>query len=267
MSRPQPLGAPLATGRTHRALGRSARGWDDREGRATRSHPQRSLEMGEPPEPSRSNESSHVAAPGSSCHLWLASVPMLLRCRCPSAGERRPSSDRMTPRSSPCSARTRLQAGLRDARRGTRGDPCEQRCAARPSRGRRIWTRGAGVERRGGAGLGARWCGGRWRCSGPHVPGRSRRTRTPDFSLSSGPFGQNIPGHASPAVAASYAEVLFAEVAGEYEFCVDAPGAARLIIEGFELASSAAGTGQGCGVVGLAPGISRRGGLRHPGQR
>lgn len=80
------------------------------------------------------------------------------------------------------------------------------------------------------------------------------RTRTPDFSLSSGSFGQNIPGHASPAVAASMRSVLFAEVAGEYEFCVDAPGAARLIIEGFELASSAAGAAQGCGVVGLAPG-------------
>ena len=78
--------------------------------------------------------------------------------------------------------------------------------------------------------------------------------RVPDLNLSSGPFGSNLPGSDAGAVAAQFKTVLFVESDAEYELCVEAEGAARLLIEGFELAVATAGGSKACGAVGLAAG-------------
>jgi len=82
----------------------------------------------------------------------------------------------------------------------------------------------------------------------------SLKIRIPDLTMSSAPFGGNLPGSAGPAVAASMTTVLFAPGDADYEFCVRSGGAARFLVEGFELVVLPAGQGMQCNTVTLGAG-------------
>ena len=82
----------------------------------------------------------------------------------------------------------------------------------------------------------------------------SLHVRVPDLSMASGPFGERVPEAEGPAVAASMTTVLFTPSDADYKFCVRSNGAARFIVEGYELVVLPAGQGTQCNTVTLGAG-------------
>ncbi|MGB1699766.1 MAG: IPT/TIG domain-containing protein [Nannocystaceae bacterium] len=78
--------------------------------------------------------------------------------------------------------------------------------------------------------------------------------RIPDLTLASGPFGTNLPDASGPAVAASMTTILFTPSNADYEVCMRSSGAARLLVEGYELVSLPAGQGSQCNTITLDQG-------------